>query len=63
MDDLDLARRIAFVAACAARKLNLPARTRPEELLESAMQEPEAVTPEQFKAVYWAWKILNRTDA
>jgi hypothetical protein len=64
MDNIDVARRLMFVAATVAGRFKLPQRTAPAVLLEAAMADPEVVTDEEFKAIYWMWKLLkpNQTD-
>jgi hypothetical protein len=50
--DNDAARRIAFAICRLADRLGLPAGTRPETLIEFAMEQPEAVTPEEYSLIY-----------
>jgi hypothetical protein len=50
--DKEVARRIAFIMATVANKFGLPMQASPEILLQCAMEQPEAVTPDQFKLIY-----------
>ena len=51
-EDRDAARRIAFVVAKVAQSLKLPFPCSPGMLLQAAMEQPEAVTPEEYAIIY-----------
>jgi hypothetical protein len=50
--DYDGARRIAFVRASVANRFGLPLQASPEMLIQCAMEQPETVTPDEFKVIY-----------
>jgi hypothetical protein len=51
--DYDAARRIAFTLAKVADRLGVPLHPySPESLLQSAMDQPDAVTPQEYKLIY-----------
>jgi hypothetical protein len=50
--DYEVTRRIAFVMASVASRFGLPLQARPEILLQSAMEQPEAITPQEYKLIY-----------
>jgi hypothetical protein len=50
-EDREAARRIAFTLAKMGSKLGLPYPSN-SDLLQAAMERPEAVTPEEFKVAY-----------
>jgi len=51
--DYDAARRIAFIMAKVAQRLGVPLHPySPESLLQSAVEQPDAVTPQEYKLIY-----------
>jgi len=48
-EEKEAARRIAFVPARMGSKLGLPSRSGVDLLLPAAMEQPEAVTPVEFR--------------
>jgi hypothetical protein len=51
--DYDAARRIAFTIAKVADRLGVPLHPySPESLLQSAMEQPETITPGEYKMIY-----------
>jgi hypothetical protein len=50
--DMDNARRVAFVFGRVANSLGIPAASDAVLLLESAMQEPSAVSSEDYEVIY-----------
>lgn len=51
--DYDGARRIAFTMATVALRLGVPLKPfSPEFLLQSAMEQPDAVTPHEYRLIY-----------
>ena len=51
--DYDAARRIAFTMAKVAGRFGVPLHPySPESLLQSAMEQPDAVTPEEYRVIY-----------
>ena len=50
--EYDAVRRIAFVMASVASRFSLPLQARPEILMQSAMEQPEAISPQEYKLIY-----------
>jgi len=50
--EYDAVRRIAFMTASVASRFGLPLQARPEILLQSAMEQPEVISPQEYKLIY-----------
>jgi hypothetical protein len=60
--DYDAARRIAFTMAKVADRLGVPLHPySPESLLQSAMEQPDAVTPEEYGLIYRMSSVAMRS--
>ena len=51
--DYDAARRIAYTMAKVADRFGVPLHPySPESLLQSAMEQPETITPQEYRLIY-----------